>query len=353
MQHMEVVPEAALEVPDDQSFYLPHHCVFKEDSTTTKLRVVFDGSAKTSSGISLNDALMVGPTIQDDLFAILMRFRIYPIALSADIAKMYRQVALDETDRNFHRILWRDDETQKLQILRMTRVTYGIASSAFHSTRCLADIADKTSDEVIKYHIKHGFYVDDFFGGSISTDEARILIHKLCEVLNEYGFPLRKWVSNNPNLIREIPAELRESADEVQIFSENYKVKALGMSWKPNKDIFYFTTDLEKPQNLTKRTMLSLIAKLFDPHGFLSPVIIKFKILIQRIWVHGTKWDDNVPPEIATDFECQFNELSEIHTIQLPRPIVKINLSNFSFICSVMRQKKHMQQLFTVEQRIS
>ena len=102
--------------------FLPHHCVFKEDSTTTKLRVVFDGSAKTSSGISLKDALMVGPTIQDDLFAILMRFRLYPIALSANIAKMYRQVALDETDRNFHRILWRDDETQKLQILRMTRV---------------------------------------------------------------------------------------------------------------------------------------------------------------------------------------------------------------------------------------
>ena len=85
----------------------------------------------------------------------------------------------------------------------MTRVTYGIASSAFHSTRCLADIADKTSDEEIKYHIKHGFYVDDFFGGSNSTDKARILIHKLCEVLNGYGFPLRKWVSNNPNLIRE------------------------------------------------------------------------------------------------------------------------------------------------------
>ena len=64
MQHLEVVPEAAVEVPDDQSFYLPHHCAFKEDSTTTKLRVVFDGSAKFSSGVSLNGALMVGPTIQ-------------------------------------------------------------------------------------------------------------------------------------------------------------------------------------------------------------------------------------------------------------------------------------------------
>ena len=91
MQHMEVVPEAAVEVPDGQSFYLPHHCVFKEDSTTTK-------PAKTSGGISLNDALMVGQTIQDNLFAVSMRFRIYPFATSTEIAKMYRQVALDETD---------------------------------------------------------------------------------------------------------------------------------------------------------------------------------------------------------------------------------------------------------------
>ena len=75
--------------------------------------------------------------------------------------------------------------------------------------------------------------------------------------------------------------------------------------------------------------MLSLIAKLFDPHGFLSPIKFKFKILIQRIWVHCTKWDDNLPPDIATEFECQFNELSEIHTIQLPRPIVKNRTSAY------------------------
>ena len=154
---------------------------------------------------------------------------------------------MDETDRNFHRILWRDDETQKLQTLRMTRVTYGIASSAFHSTRCLADIADKTSDEENKYPIKHGFHVDDFFGGSNSTDEARILIQKLCELLNEYGFPLQKWVSNSPNLIRESPAELRKSADEVQLFSKNYEVKALGMSCKPNKDVCFFSTQFTNP----------------------------------------------------------------------------------------------------------
>ncbi|XP_063727265.1 uncharacterized protein LOC134854837 [Symsagittifera roscoffensis] len=105
MGHMEYIPPGEIEKPVDSVYYLPHHCVFKEDSTTTKLRVVFDRSATTSTGQSLNDTLMVSPTVQDDLYSIIMRFRFYPNALSADIAKMYRQVALEDKSKDFHRIL--------------------------------------------------------------------------------------------------------------------------------------------------------------------------------------------------------------------------------------------------------
>ena len=97
--HLEKVPSEDLENP--QKFYLPHHCVHKLDSTTTKLRVVFDASAKSSSRMSLNDCLMVGPKLQDDIFDILLRFRFFKVALSADVAKMYRQVELQIKDRDF------------------------------------------------------------------------------------------------------------------------------------------------------------------------------------------------------------------------------------------------------------
>ena len=113
---MEYIPPGKIEKPVDSLYYLPHHCVFKEDSTTTKLSVVFDGSATTSSGQSLNDTLMVGPTVQDDLYSIIMRFRFYPIALSADIAKMYRQLALEDKSKEFHRILWRSNKSMKSNI---------------------------------------------------------------------------------------------------------------------------------------------------------------------------------------------------------------------------------------------
>lgn len=69
------------------SYYFPRHAVTKITSTTTKLRVVFDGSAKTTSGTSCNDAQDVGPVIQDDLFAVLIRFRQHHIVLTADIEK--------------------------------------------------------------------------------------------------------------------------------------------------------------------------------------------------------------------------------------------------------------------------
>lgn len=71
------------------AFYLPHHAVLKESSLTTKLRVIFDASAKSTNGASLNDILAVGPTHQEDIFSILLRFRRHQYILTADIAKMY------------------------------------------------------------------------------------------------------------------------------------------------------------------------------------------------------------------------------------------------------------------------
>ena len=132
LNHLEPVPDKEIGKPDYQLNFLPHHCDHKEDSTTTKLRVVFDGSAKSSNGNSLNSSLMVRPTVQRDLFSILIRLRFHKVVLSEDFAKMYQQSALDPAAKDFHSILWRDSNTDFTKQFRMTRVTYEIASSAFH-----------------------------------------------------------------------------------------------------------------------------------------------------------------------------------------------------------------------------
>lgn len=97
----------------ESHYFIPHHCVFKNNSTTTKLRVVFDASCSTSSQKSLNDILMVGPTIQDELYKRLLCFRIHRYAITAAIVKMYRQVLIDSGDRIFQYILWRNSDEEE------------------------------------------------------------------------------------------------------------------------------------------------------------------------------------------------------------------------------------------------
>ena len=89
----------------ENGYYLPHHCVTKLSSTATKHRVVFDASAKAPNLQSLNDNLMVGPKLQADL---LLKFR---YAFSADIEKMYRQIAINPEDYKYHLLLWRNNST--------------------------------------------------------------------------------------------------------------------------------------------------------------------------------------------------------------------------------------------------
>ena len=86
--------------------YLPHHAVIKTASETTKVRVVFDASAKTSTGISLNEVLLIGSTIQNTIFEQVLRFRTHKYVITADIKKMYRQVLVHPDDRKFQKIFW-------------------------------------------------------------------------------------------------------------------------------------------------------------------------------------------------------------------------------------------------------
>jgi len=89
--HMEKVIENAINIDGRDSVYIPHSYVVNEDSRTTKLRVVFDASSKTDTGLSLNDVLMKGPVIQEELIKIITRFRTHKYAFSSDITKMYRK----------------------------------------------------------------------------------------------------------------------------------------------------------------------------------------------------------------------------------------------------------------------
>ena len=182
---------------NQEQYYIPHHGIFKE-STTTRLRVVFDASAHTQNGLSLNDKLLVGPKIQDDLFEILLRFRIHKYAMVADIEKMYRQINIVSEQRPLQRILWRKHTDEPLQIYELNTITYGTASAPFLAVRCLQQIGIDTqfSQPQCSKVILNDFYMDDVLTGANIIQEAKNLKSDLTDLLKNYGFNLRKWLSN-------------------------------------------------------------------------------------------------------------------------------------------------------------
>ena len=162
---MEKIPDSEISIESSKSFYLPHHCVLKESSTITKLRVIFDASAKTS-GVSLIYNLMLGPKFQKDLFDILIRFRFHKVILLADIAKIYRQINLDKEDEDFHRMLWKESPSPPLKHYRMTCNTYGVTSAGFHVIRPLSQLPETSKHPVDSFALKFDMYVDDLLTGA-------------------------------------------------------------------------------------------------------------------------------------------------------------------------------------------
>lgn len=328
--HMQCISADDVSTADHLSYYLPHHAVIKMSSSTTKCRVVFDGSARSSTGVSLNDILAVGPTIQPTLFSTLIRFRRHKIAFTADIEKMYRQVNVDTADQDFQRIVWRNLPTEPIRHYRLRTITYGTSSAPFLATRCLHQIGLDLlkSDPPTASIILNDFYIDDLISGASSLTEALTLKTSISNTLNCHGFPLRKWISNEIQFMKDIPTIDREL--DIHNFDETSTVKILGLYWNPHNDCFSFKVSLPSIVPKTKRSILSESSKIFDPLGLVSPAVILVKILFQKLWVQGHDWDDTIPDHLIAVWITLRKELKMIENINVPRWLHMP--SNFKFI---------------------
>lgn len=307
---------------DQRSFYLPHHPVVKLSSTSTKVRPVFDGSAKSTSGFSLNDSLMVGPVVQDPLFDLILRFRINSIALVADIEKMYLQVRVHQEHTPFQRILWRFSEDEPVKVYELQRVTFGLGPSSFLATRVLQQLAQDEGESYPhgKRALLEDFYVDDYIGGAGDEAQASLLVKELRELLQKGGFVLKKWISNRPCVLRELPADEKAVPAVVNLGAES-QIKALGVCWSPATDELNIAVKISEStdESFTKRKIYSLIAQLFDPLGIIGPIIAWAKIRMQHLWIAKSDWDDPVSDEINQIWSQFQRQLYLIASIRVAR----------------------------------
>ncbi|XP_022180294.1 uncharacterized protein LOC111040631 [Myzus persicae] len=311
--------ELASPIIDKPTFYLPHHPVFKSDSTTTKMRVVFDGSATTRSGLSLNNIMLRGPKMQPDIFNILLRFRLHPVALTADVEKMYRQVLVAEEDCELQRIVYRSQPGEPLRHYKLKTVTYGTKSASFLATRCLHELGAPIKTTPIGRVICQDFYVDDLISGG-NTDQECYDIHKqVHSILGNAGFPLRKWCSSSVTLFNSLPHTQNDPNFMVNL-TETEVLSALGLLWQPSIDSFRFTTkNWTPPIHMTKRTLLSDINSVYDPLGLISSVLIKGKIFIQQVWSLKLGWDDPLSEDLRSKWTKFYLSLVVLNDLITPR----------------------------------
>lgn len=313
-------------------FYLPHHGVINQSSVTTKLRVVFDGSCNTDRGIALNDILMVGPTIQEELFDILLRFRKHNYVFTADIAKMYRQVSIVEDQRDLQRVVWRSDSSQAIKHYRLNTVTYGTSAASFLAVRCLQQIAfdNKLLYPEVCDIILHDFYVDDLITGSSTIEHACLLKSQINDLLKNNGFQLRKWASNDTKILQESYSDCNAQLD--MLHQESNKI--LGLIWEAKHDTlgYKICNDLLS-ENVTKRNILSCVSRIFDPLGLVAPIVVRAKILIQRLWLEKLDWDEKLPLDIERQWINLLKHFKDINSIEISRHILLKNYRHIEIHC--------------------
>ncbi|XP_030834649.1 uncharacterized protein LOC115921367 [Strongylocentrotus purpuratus] len=299
--------QAENEAPLGSTNYIPHHGIYH--SKKNKLRIVFDCSAKFA-GTCLNDHLLKGPDLTNNLTGVLLRFRKHKVAVLCDVEKMFR---VDESDRDFLRFLWWD--------YRMNVHLFGAASSPGCANYGLKYLARQYRDDypAASQFLERNFYVDDGVVSVSNREEAIHLTKEARELCRTGGLRIHKFVSNDEAVIESIP----ESERAVAVTNSNLDFeepveRALGIMWNIAVDALFFKMSLkEKPT--TRRGILSTVASIYDPLGFVSPVVLNGKRMLQEMCRKGVGWDDPIPGTLQPVWEQWCRELQLLEELRIPR----------------------------------
>ena len=329
---------------DDSAWYLPHHPVYNPKKRD-KVRIVFDCAAK-HYGICLNDALKQGPDLVNGLVGVLSRFRRERIAIVADVQAMFHQVKTTHQDHNAFRFLWWPEGDLHKQPVpyRMLVHIFGATSSPCIATYCLKETANRFGGEFdprICDVIQKDFYVDDCLTCVSTVEQAKNTVEGLRRLLKLGGFNLTKWLSNVPEAVESVP-EIERAPTMSNVSLEidgSAGQKVLGVQWNVLEDEFHFNVKMpEHDRRFTRRMILSYVNSLYDPLGFVAPVILIARIMQQRIVQMNLDWDDELPDEENEHWWSWFQQLDDLRKFSLPRcflskalgPITDYQIHHFS-----------------------
>ncbi|KAK3736377.1 hypothetical protein QZH41_006148 [Actinostola sp. cb2023] len=300
--------------------YIPHHAVLRPDKKSTPVRIVFNSSS-VYQGHALNDYWRKGPDLLNGIFGVVLRFREREVAVIGDISKMYHRILIPESDQQVHRFLWR------------ARTCDG--ANSFEKKTAQVNKDDYPQAAKV---LTDNVYMDDICESVDTVQEARKLTEDIDKVLKTGGFNVKGWTSNK-KLTEKVNKEMEKGMSVFQGEEE----KVLGILWNYKTDKFHFrvkgnmvkladeTSNI--PVTMTKRMILSQVARIYDPIGFAAAFIIRMKIGMQQLWQLGLDWDEELPPEVQNKWISLLQEMEELDNVSLERGLFATNAVEPPSLC--------------------
>lgn len=174
------------------------------------------------------------------------------------------------------------------------------------------------------------FYVDDVLSGANSIEETKTLCEQLVQLLRRGGFELHKWNSNVDEIVTHVQGSRDENLTSLSI-NEDDSVNTLGLQWLQSSDEFQFSIGINVGAK-TKREILSAISKLFDPLGFIGPIVIRAKLIMQATWTYNVEWDSPLPPELLSEWNDYVKDVQKVGIIRVPRRTVPYENSTHLYL---------------------
>ena len=309
--------EIAYDKRFERAFYIPYFPIVKKDRATTKCRLVFDCAAKYL-GSSLNDQIVTGPKLQNDIIDVMLRFRRYRYAVIGDISEMYLQIGLTPEDRKFCRFVFNN------KVYEWSRLIFGRSDAPFIALRVIRNHALKFKDqygETVE-SIMESMYIDDLCDSRDEPSRVHDVVQQSTEIFAGASMKICKWITNCREVLSTIPSDLRASGVTHILDDQLPATKTLGLTWDVCRDEICYTvnevTDFTK-EPCTKRNILRSNARIFDPLGYLDPILITSKILFQRVWAAGTDWDELAPDTIKQEWLHWYQQVKQLGSIRIPR----------------------------------
>lgn len=336
VEKISIDPDAKTE-NTGEVYYLPHRAVYDPSRVSTKCRIVFDASAKTKDGKSLNDYLLAGPALQRDIMLLALKFRTRSIVLTGDVAKMFLNIDVVERDRDYLRFLWKEPtDPGPPDVYRSRTLIFGATDSPFQAITCLQKLAQaKMADPEITdlerkvcEVIRRDMYVDDISTGGDTCDELKVLMGGIQTLLNSAHFFVRKWRTNSAELLSFIPenergpTKLRYEAESEDDDLVSEVGKMLGVMWDPEEDTIQFPYEnLGLKNDNTKTALASIQARIFDPLGLVSPFTLRAKLIIKEAHRQKIGWKELIPADIEHDWSDWLSQLPALAKVTFDRKV--------------------------------